>query len=372
MTLASRLPAFTWDRIAPLREKAGLHPDGLVDLSMGTPVDPVPDLIRGALAEASNAPGYPATWGTPRLRSAAAGWLARAHGVCVPPDDVLPVIGTKEFIAWLPVMLGLGPGDVVVHPELAYPTYDIGARLAGATAVAVGQPAGGSWVGPGPGQARVGELAVQPDRAGAAPRAPAQGGGMGQGTRGGGGVRRVLHLAGLGSLARLRAAPRRVRPVAGRRARRSFAVQAVQPGRLPGRVRDRRRGAGRGPAGDQQASRDDHAGAGAGCDDGRARRRRARLASSGSVMPPGELCCGRPSPRPAGPSTTPRPGCTCGSRTRRTTAGPRPNGWPPRLASWSPLASSTGPAGARHVRVALTATDERIAAAAKRLAALRS
>ena len=136
MTLAGRLPAFTWDRIAPLREKAGLHPGGPVDLSMGTPVDPVPDLIRGALAGASNAPGYPATWGTPRLRTAAAGWLARAHGVSVSPDDVLPVIGTKEFIAWLPVMLGLGPGDVMVHPELAYPTYDIGARLAGASAVA--------------------------------------------------------------------------------------------------------------------------------------------------------------------------------------------------------------------------------------------
>ncbi len=136
MTLAGRLPAFTWDRIAPLREKAGLHPDGPVDLSMGTPVDPVPDLIREALAGASDAPGYPATWGTPRLRAAAAGWLARAHSVSVSPDDVLPVVGTKEFIAWLPVMLGLGPNDVVLQPELAYPTYDIGARLARATVVA--------------------------------------------------------------------------------------------------------------------------------------------------------------------------------------------------------------------------------------------
>jgi succinyldiaminopimelate transaminase len=135
-TLAARLPAFTWDRIAPLGEKARLHPDGVVDLSIGTPVDPVPSVIRDALAQASDAPGYPATWGTPALRAAAAGWLARALSVSVPPDDVLPVIGTKEFIAWLPAMLGLGPDDVVVYPELAYATYDIGARLAGATAVA--------------------------------------------------------------------------------------------------------------------------------------------------------------------------------------------------------------------------------------------
>ena len=150
MTLASRLPAFTWDRIAPLREKAGLHPDGLVDLSMGTPVDPVPGLIREALAGASDAPGYPATWGTPRLRSAAAGWLARAHDVGVPPDDVLPVIGTKEFIAWLPVMLGLGPGDVVLQPGLAYPTYDVGARLAGASVLA-----SDSLLGAGPARVRL-------------------------------------------------------------------------------------------------------------------------------------------------------------------------------------------------------------------------
>jgi succinyldiaminopimelate transaminase len=99
-------------------------------------VDPVPAVARAALAAAADSPGYPATHGTPRLREAAAGWLARAHGVSVPPDAVLPVIGTKEFIAWLPTLLGCGPGDTVVHPVLAYPTYDIGARLAGARAVA--------------------------------------------------------------------------------------------------------------------------------------------------------------------------------------------------------------------------------------------
>ena len=96
----------------------------------------MPDVIRDALAAASNAPGYPATWGTAAAAGRGGGLAGPLASVSVSPDDVLPVIGTKEFIAWLPVMLGLGPGDVMVYPELAYPTYDIGARLAGASAVA--------------------------------------------------------------------------------------------------------------------------------------------------------------------------------------------------------------------------------------------
>jgi succinyldiaminopimelate transaminase len=98
-------------------------------------VDPVPALVRDALAAAADAPGYPATAGTGELRAAAAGWLARRHGVTVSPDAVLPLIGTKELIAWLPTLLGCGPGDVVLHPALAYPTYGAGARLAGAEPV---------------------------------------------------------------------------------------------------------------------------------------------------------------------------------------------------------------------------------------------
>src|SRR5271166_1170632 len=136
LTLASRLPAFTWDRVARYRKEAERHPGGIVDLSIGAPVDPVPDTVRAALAAAADAPGYPLTRGTPAVRDAAARWLARRHGVTVAPEAVLPVIGTKEFIAWLPTMLGCGAGDTVVYPALAYPTYDAGARLAGATALA--------------------------------------------------------------------------------------------------------------------------------------------------------------------------------------------------------------------------------------------
>src|SRR5581483_4750909 len=84
-------------------------------------------------AAASASPGYPATAGTPELREAAAAALARRYRVTgLAPDAVLPVIGTKELIAWLPSLLGLGPDDVVVVPELAYPTYEVGARLAAA------------------------------------------------------------------------------------------------------------------------------------------------------------------------------------------------------------------------------------------------
>jgi succinyldiaminopimelate transaminase len=137
VTLAARLPEYPWDELAPIAEKAHAFPGGAVDLSVGTPVDPVPAVVQDALVAAANAPGYPLTAGTPGLRSAAAGWLARSLDVHVDPVSVLPVIGTKEFIAWLPTMLGLGSADTVIYPPLAYPTYDIGARLCGAVPVAV-------------------------------------------------------------------------------------------------------------------------------------------------------------------------------------------------------------------------------------------
>jgi succinyldiaminopimelate transaminase len=101
---------------------------------MGTPVDPVPPAIRAALAAAADAPGYPTTAGTPALRAAIAAWVGRACGAA-PGFGVLPPIGSKELVAWLPTLLGIGPGDTVVIPNVCYPTYEVGARLAGATVV---------------------------------------------------------------------------------------------------------------------------------------------------------------------------------------------------------------------------------------------
>ena len=134
-------------------------------------MDSVPELVQAAPAAAADSPGYPATHGTPALREAAAGWLARRHGVTVSPDAILPVIGSKELVASLPTQLGCGPGDVVIHPGLAYPTLRHW-RAAGRSAAGAGRRprrgrTGGSWLGSGAGAAGLAQLAVQPDRGGA-------------------------------------------------------------------------------------------------------------------------------------------------------------------------------------------------------------
>ncbi|MFB7846184.1 MULTISPECIES: bifunctional succinyldiaminopimelate transaminase/glutamate-prephenate aminotransferase [unclassified Streptomyces] len=139
--VSSRLPVFPWDKLAPYKSTAAGHPDGIVDLSVGTPVDPVPALIRQALVAAADSPGYPTVWGTAELRDAITGWLERRLGaVGVTHENVLPVVGSKELVAWLPTQLGLGAGDKVAYPRLAYPTYEVGARLCGAEPVVYDDP----------------------------------------------------------------------------------------------------------------------------------------------------------------------------------------------------------------------------------------
>ncbi|MFE3096515.1 succinyldiaminopimelate transaminase [Streptomyces sp. NPDC059248] len=132
--MSERLPVFPWDRLEPYKATAAAHPDGIVDLSVGTPVDPVPPLIRQALVDAADSPGYPTVWGTAALRDALTEWVGRRLGaVGAGHRNVLPLVGSKELVAWLPTQLGLGPGDRVAYPRLAYPTYEVGARLCGAT-----------------------------------------------------------------------------------------------------------------------------------------------------------------------------------------------------------------------------------------------
>jgi succinyldiaminopimelate transaminase len=131
------LPDYPWEAMAPYLARAAEHPGGVANLSIGTPVDPTPVLLQDALRAAANAPGYPTVHGTPALREAIAGWFGRRRGVPgLDPQHVMPTVGSKELVAWLPFLLGLKAGDVVVRPTVAYPTYDIGATFAGAEQVA--------------------------------------------------------------------------------------------------------------------------------------------------------------------------------------------------------------------------------------------
>ena len=300
-------------------------------------------------------------------------WFARRRGVPdLGVDGVLPTLGSKEMVALLPALLGLGEGDVVVHPRAAYPTYDVGARLAGATPVPAGE-----------------DLATWPERARLvwlnSPGNPD------------GHVLGVDQLAAVVAWARERGAvvasdecyaelpwrapwtsdgvPSLLDPrVSGGDHRGllvlySLSKQSNLAG-LPRGVRGRRPGAGGTADRGAQARRDDRAVPRPGRHDRRPGRRRARRRPSASATAPAARCCSAPS-RPPGWSWTrpPPPACTCGcAPPDATTSAPGSSStpWPTAASSWRP-APSTAPHGDGYVRVALTATDERVAAAAERL-----
>ena len=136
---------YDWSRIARFKQTAQTAqaaPGGMADLSVGSPVDPVPASVREALAAASDAPnahGYPVTAGTADLRGAIADWFRHLRGVDLEAvgAHVVPTVGSKEAVALMASLLHLGAGDVVVQPRVSYPTYEIGTQLAGATVLKV-------------------------------------------------------------------------------------------------------------------------------------------------------------------------------------------------------------------------------------------
>lgn len=126
------LPDFPWDTISKFRSLAESHPDGIVDLSVGTPVDDVPTIIQDALRANTNTPGYPTTIGMTELRNAAVGWLERQLGVeNLNLRQVIPTLGSKELIAWLPTILDIDRNLHIAIPAIAYPTYEVSSIIAG-------------------------------------------------------------------------------------------------------------------------------------------------------------------------------------------------------------------------------------------------
>jgi succinyldiaminopimelate transaminase len=140
-----KLPPYPYDRLAGLAKLAEAHEGGMVDCSIGTPCDPPLPTVLEALASSDSERGYPASAGSPQLREAAARWLTRRFGLDdVPPGSVAACVGTKELVASVPHVLRLRTPerDTVLYPAVSYPTYAMGAELAGCRAVAVPSPAG--------------------------------------------------------------------------------------------------------------------------------------------------------------------------------------------------------------------------------------
>lgn len=138
--MAFELPPYPYDSLLPFKQIAESLPGGAVDLSIGAPCDPPPPAVVDALASSADERGYPPSIGHLAYREAAAGWLDRRFGVSVDPlDELAACIGTKEFVASTPRYLALRSPDrdTVLYPEISYPSYAMGAALAGLRAVPV-------------------------------------------------------------------------------------------------------------------------------------------------------------------------------------------------------------------------------------------
>ena len=132
-------PIYPYERLAGAKAKADAHDGGVVDLSIGTPCDPPPPAVVAALSSSDTERGYPASVGSAAYRTAAAGWVRRRFGVDVDPGAVAACVGTKEFVGTLPqwMKLRVPDRDTVLYPAVSYPTYEMGAILAGLRAVPV-------------------------------------------------------------------------------------------------------------------------------------------------------------------------------------------------------------------------------------------
>lgn len=138
-------PPYPYDRLERIKQLAAVHPSGGIDLSIGTPTDPPPPAVVDALGSSGSERGYPPSIGTPAFRQAAADWLNRRVGTSLQPDSIRATIGSKEFVAGLPHWLRLRSPqrDTVLYPAVSYPSYAMGATLAGCRAVEV--PVDSEW-----------------------------------------------------------------------------------------------------------------------------------------------------------------------------------------------------------------------------------
>jgi succinyldiaminopimelate transaminase len=138
-------PPYPYERLDRFKAAADAHSGGLVDLSIGTPTDPPPAVLLDALAHSNAERGYPPSVGSAALKDSARAWMKRKFDVDLAASQLAACVGTKEFVGTLPQWLRLRTPDrdTVLYPAVSYPTYEMGATLAGGRAVPV--PVDDEW-----------------------------------------------------------------------------------------------------------------------------------------------------------------------------------------------------------------------------------
>jgi alanine-synthesizing transaminase len=131
----SRLPPYVFNIVNELKAKARAAGEDIIDFGMGNPDQPTPDHIVNKLIEATKRPDthrYSVSKGIPRLRRAITNWYKTRFDVDLNPEtEAIVTIGSKEGLAHL-ALATLGPGDVVLVPNPAYPIHPYGVVIAGA------------------------------------------------------------------------------------------------------------------------------------------------------------------------------------------------------------------------------------------------
>lgn len=139
MTEGFAPPPYPYEALEGVRKVAASWPGGAVDLSIGTPCDPVPEVVASALSDSDAARPYPSSVGGENFLDAVIRWVSRQLGVDLGRTDIGACIGTKEFVVGLPGVLQLRSPDrdTVLYPAVSYPSYAMGATLAGCRAVPI-------------------------------------------------------------------------------------------------------------------------------------------------------------------------------------------------------------------------------------------
>ena len=363
-------PPYPYERLDALKRLADSLPGGIVDCSIGTPCDPVPEVASRAAARVLDASmGYPASAGSAALRGAAAEWFGRRFDVTVTADQIGACVGTKEFVASLPHLLKLrNPArDTVLYPAVAYPTYEMGATLAGCRAVPVAVDT--DWhldldsIAPADAERALVLWVNEPGNPTSSVADPARFAAIAEWARG-----RGIIVASDECYAEYAPEPATIlRARAHQRARGAQPLEAVEPGRDAMRLLRRRPGSGHVPRRDPQARGPHGAHARASGGGRRPRRRRARRRAAAPLR--GTAQAGERRPGRARSRARRRPVHLLPVVARRAGAD---DGWEiaARLAHAGTLVSPGdlyGAAGADHVRLALVQPTERLQLALDRL-----